>query len=340
MAETQHREREVDEPSAVQLGRACIKPKFPSNSCDKDVEFELCLPGDVVNLASQRLKGHQQHWWARGLLPELDARDGASDGALVALKLLLLTLCGIGVTRWIVCDLLALECDTEYSMLQFLAMDVHRVCLDLTFLFFVGRMGEGSPVPVDSPLFVLAFFCGTLLPSLLNELPFLRVSVSLYQIRCKWHVSTFIFVGIVLVLIVFLVAVHVRFFWKQLSQVAKLRFVFELLIVLSVFALPRWVVSHGSFHLHHWYTQWFLALFCHWPVWWSRSLQALLLGGYVNGVAVYGHDPVLACEAAYLSASSLRCPWFEMCVWQRANHTEKPHFQAPNTDLCQPGDYT
>ena len=48
---------------------------------------------------------------------------------------------------------------------------------------------------------------------------------------------------------------------------------------------------------------WFLAAALpRYAPWWSRATQAWFIGGYLNGIAVYGRDPVLACADVYFRA--------------------------------------
>eukprot|EP00532_Pseudo-nitzschia_australis_P015939 CAMPEP_0168255924 /NCGR_PEP_ID=MMETSP0141_2-20121125/5529_1 /TAXON_ID=44445 /ORGANISM="Pseudo-nitzschia australis, Strain 10249 10 AB" /LENGTH=96 /DNA_ID=CAMNT_0008192487 /DNA_START=194 /DNA_END=481 /DNA_ORIENTATION=+ len=42
---------------------------------------------------------------------------------------------------------------------------------------------------------------------------------------------------------------------------------------------------------------------------WSRLAMAWCWGMYVNGIAVYGRDPVLTCEYAYFLTIDNRCPY-------------------------------
>ena len=42
---------------------------------------------------------------------------------------------------------------------------------------------------------------------------------------------------------------------------------------------------------------------------WSQLAMAWCWGMYVNGIAVYGRDPVLTCEYAYFLTLDNRCPY-------------------------------
>jgi hypothetical protein len=56
---------------------------------------------------------------------------------------------------------------------------------------------------------------------------------------------------------------------------------------------------------------WLLGMHCNYDVWWSRAVMAWCWGMYINGIAVYGRDPVLTCEYAYFVASDNRCPFVD-----------------------------
>jgi hypothetical protein len=54
-------------------------------------------------------------------------------------------------------------------------------------------------------------------------------------------------------------------------------------------------------------------------VWWSRAVLAWCWGCYINGIAVYGRDPVLTCGYAYFLSVDQRCPYVS-CYLQALAH--------------------
>jgi hypothetical protein len=70
------------------------------------------------------------------------------------------------------------------------------------------------------------------------------------------------------------------------------------------------VVTSPFFHFHHWFAGWLLGMHCNVDVWWSRAAMAWCWGMYINGIAVYGRDPVLTCEYAYFLTVDLNCPYY------------------------------
>merc|ERR1712032_1101179 len=206
--------------------------------------------------------------------------------------------------------------------------------------FLVGRMGcPDSPLAVDSVAFAVALWAGIAGPQMLNVLPFMKVTISLYTIMCTWSALTFAGAAFILLLAIGAIGLHVHYVCHVVERGARLKFAVEVVVVAAVFVAPR--VAEPGFHFHHWFSAWLGALFCRWPTVWSRTLQAFLLGVYTNGVAVYGRDPVLACEAAFISASSLRCNWFETCEWpvHDRNQSASPMYRSPDWRTCTPGDY-
>lgn len=320
---------------------------------------------DMADPCSGPLDGWQSRWWARPLLPWLgvcdilskkaDADSSSSmpstrsvrekltdEEAAAGLKLIALVFAAIAGSRYLLCYGMGIACDMEYSLSLFLRQDMHMVCLDLVFLFLVGRLGAESPLPADSPCFIFMLFCGAVVPSLLGSLEPLQASVSIYTIACEWDVLNFLAYGIVVILVVGIVVAHLFYFCLRFDRAARARLAAEIVMVAVIFVAPR--ASEPAFHAHHWFLAWLLALFCRLPTSWSRATQAFLIGYYVNGIALWGRDPVLTCQTAFDLAWHARCPWFESCIdmWNMMNETESesgPTFRPPNWKTCDAGDY-
>lgn len=315
-----------------------------------DVSYSVMeIDGREASSVASR-KWDRKAWWARSLLPcfgsssvlvDLESVFADTDTACTAAKLLMLVFLTIGLSRLVVCGLLDLECDHNYDVWVFFSFDMHKVALDLMFLFVVGRLGPRSELPLDSALFIAALWSGALVPSLLNEFHFMRVSISMYTIFCKWTSQTYIMVGFLLLIAAAIVALHLRHLCWRLPRKERVRFLIELLVVFLIFVFPR--VRDPAFHAHHWFTFWVLALVCRFQTTWSRATQAFLLGVYANGIAVYGRDPVFACKTAFHIATDLRCPWLLACTWPSPGHsngTVHPRYKPPDWQNCHPGDYS
>jgi len=46
---------------------------------------------------------------------------------------------------------------------------------------------------------------------------------------------------------------------------------------------------------------------CNRDEWWSKLAMAAAWGQYINGIAVYGRDPIFACSHAYFSIRGNGC---------------------------------
>ncbi|CAE8602201.1 unnamed protein product [Polarella glacialis] len=231
------------------------------------------------------------------------------------LKLLAEVLLFLGLTRVIVCQGTSLECRHSYDIRFFFWKDFHNIALDLFVVFVIGRIYE-AVFPLDSPLVVVSLCCGSAVPSLLDIIPFLKVSLTMYQVMCVWSVPTFIFVGFMGLALLALAGLHAHYFWKFLTARGKCSFLLEMLAIIGVFVVPRAISS--SFHAHHWFTAWLAAQLCRFNTAWSRSAQFFFIGVYVNGIALYGRDPVLSCQAAWLLADSQRCQRLLPCTADQA----------------------
>jgi hypothetical protein len=52
---------------------------------------------------------------------------------------------------------------------------------------------------------------------------------------------------------------------------------------------------------------WLFGMHANIDVWWSRATMAYFFGMYVNGIAVYGRDPLLTCEYAFFVSKDQGC---------------------------------
>mmetsp|Transcript_95246 Transcript_95246/g.168646 ORF Transcript_95246/g.168646 Transcript_95246/m.168646 type:complete len:616 (+) Transcript_95246:71-1918(+) len=270
---------------------------------------------------------------------ENDEPSFTDERALQGVKLLAIMFLTMLLTRLLVCDHYQLQCDTRYTLSLFMRQDIHKVVLDIVFLFLVGRIGSASPLPVDSVAFILVVFVSSLVPSLLNELDFMKHSLSMYEVMCSWSAATWLFAAGVSVMAISLGLAHLWYFYQRAQH--RRRAAVELLVVLAIFVLPR--AFQPGYHMHHWYVMWLLALPCRAPTLWSRATQAFLIGGYVNGVAVYGRDPVLACQAAFDLAYNEQCKFYLQCTAPPANGAgggaAPAQFTPPDWRTCNAGDY-
>lgn len=81
----------------------------------------------------------------------------------------------------------------------------------------------------------------------------------------------------------------------------------ELMLILVVFLVPY--MGNSFFHLHHWYYAWLFGMHANLDVWWSRLTMSLLWGVYVNGVAIFGRDPIMTCAVTLYQSQNQQCPY-------------------------------
>ena len=67
------------------------------------------------------------------------------------------------------------------------------------------------------------------------------------------------------------------------------------------------------------YAGWLIGMHCNFDVWWSRAAMAWCWDMYINGIAVYGRDPILTCEYAYFLSMDNHCPYMK-CYTEAMQH--------------------
>lgn len=297
-----------------------------------------------------RVLGERLRWSLRPLLP-LPARlhGGGSpvshQDAWEFAKLCVVVVLILGAARLLVCHGFRFECDLDYDIKLFARQDLHTLVFDVGTLFCIGRMGTDSPMPVDSVAFLALACLGALYPSVVSVFDFAQHSMSLYTVLCVWPPLTWVMACVIVSVILFFAALHLRFICT-LARSEQVRLLAEVIFVVLVFVVP-FAIEPG-FHAHHWYVSWLLALVCRFPRIWSRSAQAFLLGGYINGIAVWGRDPMLACQAAYDFASHGKCPWLQECTFTQTyttvdnvtvTYVAPAYYREPDWRTCTAGDY-
>ena len=299
-----------------------------------DIELMPVGGGEAAaEAADPRSRGGSAAVLHRHLLgPDVALQPWAPLAAVRFLKLLAVCALLLGVTRAVVVGL-ELEHDASYGVDAFLRYDVNECLLDLLFLFVAG--GLHAKPAVDELGFVLIAAANAFMMSILNMLPALQVSFSLYEMHCRWTAGTWLFVFIFAAISVAVLAVHVRHLATQPAAAKKAAA--QLGVMFILFWAPH--LGDGDFHIHHWFYSWFLACQCGFDPWFSRATQAYFLGGYLNGIAVYGRDPILVCEAAVYRAENGRCAFVsQLQHCQVGNHTAAIHEQVADWWGCT-GDY-
>jgi hypothetical protein len=182
----------------------------------------------------------------------------------------------------------------------------------------VGRLYQQGGV--DHLAWFLTVLSSTLFFSGFTQLEFMQHSLTLYEMHCEWPPGLWIFSVFVVIIVGTNVTAHV---WRIYRERLLIERLLEIGFCVVFFLVPY--VASPFFHFHHWFAGWLLGMHFNLDTWWSRLAMAFCWGMYVNGIAVYGRDPILGCEYSfYLSViqgcSYMRC-YYEGIVQGAGNAT-------------------
>jgi hypothetical protein len=270
------------------------------------------------------------------------------------------------------------EVDEAYSLKDFVTYDLHAVLMDSFLFFFVGRLYKRPGMDRLLPN-IVPVLAGCILTSFTGTISWMQHSVSIFDIMCGWPWQLFVYVLVLTCGIVALAIHNVRALRRQgttctalISSVSS-RLV-EIVLLLSIFLGPY--LFNPNFHFHHWYASWLFGM-CLTNTNNSSALestsessresstshtrntkstssntirithvcQMYLWGCYVNGIAVYGRDPLLSCNHAFFTCTSLECDFMSCYAAATAGDddaapsTEYEAFVPPNWHNCS-GQYT
>jgi hypothetical protein len=289
---------------------------------DHDAEDEEQLVvGEVEESTSESDSQHEEEgdseppFWYRALhtplLPdhELVVRGNqVLEGAfsIKLFKFLLLTFGSVFFLHWLV-SFRANHRDADLKVWQLWVFDGNLMVGDAVAFFVVGRLWQQQR-GVDHLAWIATMVLANLFFESQHYIPFLRHSFTLYEIHCVWPWQLWLFAGLIIPLILAVVVAHgIRAYRDKILWMKLI----ELGLCVLFFVAP--VVTSPYFHFHHWFAGWLLGMHCNVDVWWSRMAMAWCWGMYINGIAVYGRDPVLTCEYAYFLTVDLRCPYVDNC---------------------------
>jgi len=173
---------------------------------------------------------------------------------------------------------------------------------DCVVFFVVGRLWEKPGI--DNLAWMATAVMSNMYFESQNFVWFLQHSVTLFQMHCIWPWELWVFALVLIVAAGGLVAAHALKAYRDKMVASKLT---EVGLCVLFFMVP--MITSDYFHLHHWYAGWLMGMQFNYDVWWSRLAMAWCWGMYVNGIAVYGRDPVLTCEYAYFLTLDNRCPY-------------------------------
>lgn len=294
--------------------------------------YYQCIPPLIRLVCTTNLVNDESILKYYRRLCRIDQDSNVDDGGTTLIKLVKLWVVIIGgilithpFARW-----MKWEIDENYSIADFFLYDFTTVMLDILFFFVVGRMYNSEVNTIQIFPWGMFIALGCIYPSIANDFAFLRHSLSMYEMMCNWPVILFVYVAMLLIMAVLLVGAQLRSHYQRKVLISRC---IESVILAFVFILP--FVSNNNFHLHHWFGMWFLGMQSNAPEWWSRAFQAYCLGNYINGIAVYGRDPILGCNMAFYRSTNANCEYMSCYDAGGGNgtHNYKP-FVAPDWRTC------
>jgi hypothetical protein len=181
--------------------------------------------------------------------------------------------------------------------------EANLIFMDCLVFFTVGRLWQQRGT--DNLEFVTIAMAANFYTSYVATMKMFQHSATLFEMHCTWPVSLWIFVLCLVPLIVTIGILHLR---QAVLDGILVQKCCEMLLVNLFCLLP--FASSGYFHLHHWFAGWLLGMHINFHEHrWSRYTQYWCWGCYMNGIGVWGRDPVLTCAYALFIAQTQRCPF-------------------------------
>ena len=218
------------------------------------------------------------------------------------------------IVRW-----MEWENDGSLRLQDMWRYEVNLIFTDILVFFLVGRMFR--TVGVDNVEWMGTVVVSNVYSSYITDFTMFQHSATLYEMHCRWPWQLWAFVGCVAPLIVWIVVYHVRLAARTGVLVQKC----VEMICINLFLLVPFLGS-GYLHIHHWFAGMLIGMHFNFDTRASRIAMAWCWGSYINGIAVYGRDPVLTCGYALFMAKTQRCP-FVLCYLDGIHNETKPEIQ-------------
>mmetsp|Transcript_114433 Transcript_114433/g.171116 ORF Transcript_114433/g.171116 Transcript_114433/m.171116 type:complete len:348 (+) Transcript_114433:82-1125(+) len=275
-------------------------------------------------------------WWNKTLLPDkgIAIRDfPIVEGATTVkfLKFIILTFASIALVHVII-KRITNDRDKTMLLWHIWVFDSNLIVLDCAVFFVVGRLWRQRGV--DHLAWLLPMIVCNVYFQSQHYFKWMQQSLTLYNMHCVWPWQLWIFVAILVPTIGAVVFLHVKRAWDTRLLLVK---VFELALCVFFFLAP--LAPSSYFHFHHWFAGWLLGMHCNFDVWWSRAAMAYCWGMYINGIAVYGRDPVLTCEYAYYLSMDMRCPYTKCYLDALKDMAEHPGNATHTVQKMEPIDW-
>jgi hypothetical protein len=186
------------------------------------------------------------------------------------------------------------------------------IITDVVLFFVVGRLFRQRGV--DHGAWLLWCAAANLYSSYITDFKLFRHAFTLYEMHCTWPWTLWVFVLLVTPMVLTVAVWHVQYAWQRGLLVQK-----SLEMIFCVTFLLAPLITSSYFHFHHWFAGLLVGMHLNFDVWWSRASMAWCWGQYINGIAVYGRDPVLTCAYAYFMSTTQRCPYVDCYLEGLAN---------------------
>lgn len=226
------------------------------------------------------------------------------DGVAVVkfLKFVGLTFASIALVHSIVVRFFP-DRDHRLNFWQIWVFEGDLVVRDCAVFFVVGRMWK-QPHGVDHLAWIGMAALANVYFESQGYVSWMGHSVTMYEMHCVWPWQLWALVALLIPLFASVVIAHVVRAHQEGVFAIK---VIELSLCVGFFLSP--IVPSPYFHFHHWFAGWFFGMHANlYDVWWSRMTMAYFWGMYINGIAVYGRDPMLTCEYARFVTVDQSCP--------------------------------
>jgi hypothetical protein len=171
---------------------------------------------------------------------------------------------------------------------------------DATLFYVVSRLSYRRGV--DCMNYAIPMFLGGCIWNDIGSIPSLSHAITKDSITDSWEPITFVvFIGFTVLLFAILL-LHFKYMRRANILLSRL---FEVVATMSLTVLP--LCFSESFHLHHWLWAWLVGMHFNLYRPWSFAMNGFMWGLYLNGIALYGRDPLLGCAEVMYAVKSEGC---------------------------------
>ncbi|OEU18243.1 hypothetical protein FRACYDRAFT_183513 [Fragilariopsis cylindrus CCMP1102] len=221
--------------------------------------------------------------------------------------------------------------DDTYSIRNMIMYDSKDISLDILSFYIVGRLYNQHSI--DTMEFIVPTLGVSIFQSWgASHLTNLVHSITPQEMKCDWGSSMYILIfGVCLPFLLLIVGFHI---YESKRQQISLQKLMEFTLTLLIFLFPY--IGNQFFHLHHWYYGWMFGMHCNVSgflrgvsnsrnyssssqhtsysndIWWSRLCMSLFWGIYINGISIFGRDPIMTCDITLYQSQNQFCPYITL----------------------------